>query len=132
MIPEFDRVEIIDFINAKGYLNYLVRQDRINDYLKSLLDLATLLTHNVIYQNARDEVIDDIVGLVRSYIEELHRTGRYDALADQVLQFKLSVQVFDPFGKALQENYFNDFTLMSETDLDRQVRNCLLYTSRCV
>lgn len=36
---------------------------------------------------------------------------------------KLSVQVFDPFGKALQENYFNDFTLMSETDLDRQVRN---------
>ena len=23
MIPEFDRVEIIDFINAKGYLNYL-------------------------------------------------------------------------------------------------------------
>lgn len=123
MIPEFDRVEIIDFINAKGYLNYLVRQDRINDYLKSLLDLATLLTHNVIYQNARDEVIDDIVGLIRSYIEELHRTGRYDALADQVLQFKLSVQVFDPFGKALQENYFNNFTLMSETDLDRQVRN---------
>lgn len=123
MIPEFDRVEIIDFINAKGYLTYFVRQDRINDYLKSLLDLATLLTHNVIYQNARDEVIDDIVGLIRSYIEELHRTGRYDTLADHVLQFKLSVQVFDPFGKALEENYFNNFTLMSETDPDRQVRN---------
>lgn len=123
IMPELDRVEIIDFINAKGYLTYFVRQDRINDYLKSLLDLATLLTHNVIYQGARDEVIDDIVGLIRAYIEELHRTGRYDALADQVLQFKLSVQVFDPFGKALQENYFNDFTLMSETDLDRQVRN---------
>ena len=121
--PELDRVEIIDFINAKGYLTYFVRQDRINDYLKSLLDLATLLTHNVIYQGARDEVIDDIVGLIREYIEDLHRTGRYDSLADQVLQFKLSVQVFDPFGKVLQENYFNDFTLMSETDLDRQVRN---------
>ena len=121
--PELDRVEIIDFINAKGYLTYFVRQDRINDYLKSLLDLATLLTHNVIYQGARDEVIDDIIGLIRDYIEELHRTGRYDTLAEQVLQFKLSVQVFDPFGKALQENYFNDFTLMSETDLDRQVRN---------
>lgn len=121
--PELDRVEIIDFINAKGYLTYFVRQDRINDYLKSLLDLATLLTHNVIYQGARDEVIDDIVGMIREYIEELHRTGRYDVLADQVLQFKLSVQVFDPFGKALLENYFNDFTLMSETDLDRQVRN---------
>ena len=116
-------MEIIDFINAKGYLTYFVRQDRINDYLKSLLDLATLLTHNVIYQGARDEVIDVIVGLIREYIDDLHRTGRYDALADQVLQFKLSVQVFDPFGKSLQENYFNDFTLMSETDLDRQVRN---------
>lgn len=121
--PELDRVEIINFINAKGYLTYFVRQDRINDYLKSLLDLATLLTHNVIYQGARDEVIDDIVGLIREYIEDLHRTGRYDTLADQVLQFKLSVQVFDPFGKALREKYFNGLTLMSETDLDRQVRN---------
>ena len=120
---EFDRVEIIDFINAKGYLTYFVRQDRINDYLKSLLDLANLLTHNIIYQGARDEVIDDVVGLIRSYIDDLHTSGRYDELAEQVLQFKLSVQVFDPFGKALEENYFNDFTLMSETDLDRQVRN---------
>ena len=121
--PEIDRVEIIDFINAQGYMTYLVRKDRINDYLKSLLDLSTLLTHNVIYQGARDEAIDDIVGLIRSYIDELHRTGKYDELADQVLQFKLSVQVFDPFGKELQEDYFSDFTLMSETDLDRQLRN---------
>lgn len=123
LVLEIDRVKIIDFINAKGYLTYFVRQDRINDYLKSLLDLATLLTHNLIYQKARDEVIDDIIGLIRSYIEELHGTGKYESLAEQVLQFKLSVQVFDPFGRILQENYFNDFTLMSETDLDRQVRN---------
>lgn len=116
----FDRVKVIDFINAKGYLTYFVRQDRINDYLKSLLDLAALLTHNAIYLGARDEVIDDVIGQIREYIEGLHRTGRYDALAEQVLQFKLSVQVFDPFGKALQ---VNDFTMMSETDLDRQVRN---------
>lgn len=123
LMLEIDRVKIIDFINAKGYLTYFVRHDRINDYLKSLLDLATLLTHNLIYQGARDEVIDDIIGLIRSYIDELHCTGQYDSLAEQVLQFKLSVQVFDPFGKAIGENYFNDFTLMSETDLDRQVRN---------
>lgn len=75
------------------------------------------------YAGAGEVIPLGIVGLIRSYIEELHRTGRYNALADQVLQFKLSVQVFDPFGKALQENYFSDFTLMSETDLDRQVRN---------
>lgn len=121
--PEIDRVEIIDFINAQGYMTYLIRKDRINDYLKSLLDMTTLLTHNVIYQHARDEVIDDVVDMIRAYIDELHRTNLYDELADQVLQFKLSVQVFDPFGKALQEDYFSDFTLMSETDLDRQLRN---------
>lgn len=123
MMPELDRVEILDFINKQGYLTYLVRRDRINDYLKSLLDLTTLLTHNVIYQGARDEVIDDVVGLIRTYVEDLHRTGRYEALADQVLQFKLSVQVFDPFGKAIAENYFDNLTLMSESDLDRQLRN---------
>lgn len=121
--PGIDRLEIINFINAQGYKTYLIRKDRINDYLKSLLDLATFLTHHVIDQGARDEVIDDIVGSIRTYIDELHRTGKYDELADQVLQFKLSVQVFDPFGNALHENYFNDFTLMSETDLDRQLRN---------
>lgn len=121
--PELDRVEIIDFINAKGFLTYFVRQDRINDYLKSLLDLATLLTHEGIYQPARDEVIDDVIGMIRAYVDELHRTGRYDSLAEQVLQFKLSVQVFDPFGHALQEDHWGDLILMSETDLDRQVRN---------
>ncbi len=123
ILSELNRVEIIDFINKQAYLTYFVRQDRINDYLKSLLDLASLLTHHVIYQNARDEVINDIIGLIRSYIEELHRTGNYNSLADRVMQFKLSVQVFDPFGRTLPENHFNDMTLMSETDLDRQLRN---------
>ena len=123
IMPELDRVEIIDFINAKGYLTYFVRQDRINDYLKSLLDLADLLTHELVYQGARDEVINDVVGMIRGYVENLHRTGRYESLAEQVLQFKLAVQVFDPFGKALQEDYFSNYTLMSETDIDRQLRN---------
>lgn len=77
----------------------------------------------MIYQDARDEVIDDIIRLIRSYIDELHYTGKYNDLAKQVLQYKLSVQVFDPFGKTLHENYSDDYTLMSETDLDRQVRN---------
>lgn len=123
LTPELDRVEIIDFINSKGYLTYFVRQDRINDYLKSLLDLATLLTHNMIYQGARDEVINDVIGMIRHYVDDLRRNGRYDALAEQVLQFKLSVQVFDPFGLAVKADHWGDFVLMSETDLDRQVRN---------
>lgn len=122
-VTEIDRVKIIDFINEQGYLTYFVRHDRINDYLKSLLDLAALLTHNVIYQGARDEVIDDIIGMMREYIESLHANGMYDELAAQVLQFKLSVQVFDPFGEAVEEDYSSDYALMSESDLDRQLRN---------
>ena len=127
---EIDRVEIIDFINKQGYLTYFIRRERQNDYFKSLLDLATLLTQNLVYQNARDEVIDDIIALIRNYIDDLHRTGRYDDLASQVLQFKLAVQIFDPFGKAVEENYSNDFTLMSETDLDRQLRNADAHLGR--
>ncbi len=120
---DIDRVEIIDFINAQGYLTYFIRHDRINDYLKSLLDLADLLTHNLIYQNARDEVIDDVLGLIRTYVDELHRTGKYEEFAKQVLEFKLSIQVFDPFGRALGDNYLDDFTMMSESDIDRRVRD---------
>lgn len=123
LVSEINRIEIIDYINSKGFLTYFVRQDRINDYLKSLLDLATLLTHNMVYQGARDEVINDVIGMIRAYVDELHQSGRYDALAEQVLQFKLSVQVFDPFGQALQEDYWGDLVLMSESDIDRQVRN---------
>lgn len=119
---EIDREKIIGFINSQGYLTYLVRHDRINDYLKSLLDLATLLTHNLICQDARDEVIDDIVGMIRTYVETLHKTGEYDVLASRVLEFKLSVQVFDAFGNSIGENY-DDLTRFSETDLDRQLRN---------
>lgn len=120
---ELDRVEVIDFINSKGYLTYLIRRDRINDYLKSLLDLTNLLTHDAIYQGARNEVINDVVGMIRAYIDDLHRTGRYDSLARQVLQFKLSVQVFDPFGNSLLQDSSDNYTLFSENDLDRQVRN---------
>lgn len=119
---EINRKEIIDFINGQAYLTYFVRHERINDYLKSLLELASLLTHNMIYQNARDEVIDDVVGMIRSYVEDLHRRGEYDVLASQVLEFKLSVQVFDAFGNRIDENY-SDLTLFSDNDLDRQLRN---------
>ncbi len=118
-----DRVAIIDFINSKGFLSYMVRQERINDYLKSLLNLASLLTYNVVYQNALDEVTDEILAIIRAYIDELHDTGKYDELAEQVLQFKLSVQIFDPFGEEVTNGYYDNLILMSDSDLDRQLRN---------
>lgn len=120
---KLDRVEVIDFINGKGFLTYFIRREQINDYLKSMLNLAALLTQYNVHPSARNEVIDDVIGMIRDYIDGLHCTGKYDDLARQMLQFKLAVQVFDPFGNALIENYSSNYTLFSENDLDRQLQN---------
>lgn len=119
---QIDREGVIDFINAQGYLTYVVRRERINDYLKSLLDLVSLLTLNGIDPDARNSVINDVVSMICHYIESLHRTGEYDALAETVMEFKLSSRAFDPFGIALPGYSATDLTVMSETDLDRQLR----------
>ena len=117
-----DREGITRFINEQGYLTYLVRTIKINSYLKSLLSLAGLLTHNLIYQNANDEVTGEVTDMIRAYVDNLHSTGKYEALAKQVLEFKLSVQIFDPFGESISDNIINDLFTASETDLDRQLR----------
>ena len=120
---EIDREAVIKFINEKGFLTYYIRQEKINDYLKSLLDLATLLTHQAIYIDAIDDIKDDVVDRIKAYSDGLHSSGRYAELAKDVLQFKLSVQVFNAFGEALKDTAYRDLLLTSETDLDRQLRN---------
>lgn len=117
-----DRVEIIDAINKKGFLNYCIRRERVNDYLKSLLDLANLLTHNRIHLGARNEVINDVTEQIRSYVNELRDSGRYDEMENRIRQIKLSVQAFDPFGQEVKAHDGNVFALMSGSDLDRMVR----------
>ena len=123
LMVEISRESIIKYINEKGYLTYYVRQEKINDYLKSLLNLTTLLTYENIRPCAIDEVKKDITSQIRDYIQKLHTNGRYELLAQKVLQFKLSVQVFDAFGEALKNVAFADLLFTSETDLDRQLRN---------
>lgn len=117
-----DREEVTKFINDLGLLTYLVRSVRINSYLKSLLSLASLLTQNNIYPNAADEVKDDVTGMIRSYIDTLHSTEKYDELASCVLSFKLSIRIFDVFGESLDNGIVHDFFTASESDLDRQLR----------
>lgn len=121
-LDEIDREAITKFINDQGLLTYMVRNVKINNYLKSLLDLAGLLTQTNIYTEANDEVEKDVVAMIRAYIDELHAGGTYDALAGQVLSFKLSVCIFDVFGKALDNGRAQDFITASESDLDRQLR----------
>jgi type III restriction enzyme len=122
LLSGIDREEVIKFINEQGFLTYIVRFTKINSYLKSLLSLAGLLTQNMIYQNANDEVKDEVTDLMRSYIEKLHSDGKYSSLAKQVLEFKLSIQIFDPFGETINNSDLGDLLSISETDLDRQLR----------
>ena len=119
---EIDREKIIKFINEQGLLTYLVRSVKINSYLKSLLNLISLLTQANIYPKAGEEVRADVINMMRSYIDNLRQTGRYEELSAQVLSLKLSVRIFDIFGEALDGgNAYNLFTT-SENDLDRQLR----------
>ena len=123
LIQIVDRQGVIKFINEQGFLTYFVRQERINDYLKSLLDLVTLLSFEEIYITGPRDIKKDVVNMIRAYVEKLHDDGLYKQFERNVLQFKLSVQIFDVFGKTLKNNKDDEILLFSETDLDRQVRN---------
>lgn len=122
-LPEIiDRENITKFINEQGLLTYVVRKTKINSYLKSLLSLASLLTQYSIYCDASKSVKSDVVALIHQYVEQLHSQDRYDALASQVLEMKLSVRIFDVFGEAIEAGYDTNLIRTSESDLDRQLR----------
>ena len=120
---EIDRAAIIKAINDLGLLTYVVRGAQINDYLKSLLDLAGLLTRSGIAPNAAGEVERDVLGRIRAHAERLRRDGRYDALAADVSQFRLFVRAYDIFGNQLSGiPSQTQMAFASESDLDRQLR----------
>ena len=121
-LPEIDREGITKFINDQGLLTYVVKTAKIHSYLKSLLDLAGLLTYNMIYQGARDEIEQDILDMMREYIDDLHQSGEYEPLSARVLEFKLLVDVFDVFGQSIKNYGQMNFTAVSDSDIDRQLR----------
>ena len=100
----------------------MVRTVRINSYLKSLMSLAGLLTQYNICITAIDDVKNDVIELIRNYVDFLRKEGKYDDLMKQVMEMKLSVQIFDVFGEAIQTENLVDLFATSETDLDRQLR----------
>ena len=117
-----DREGITKFINEQGYLTYIVRSVKINSYLKSLMSLAGLLTQFNICITATDDVNNDVAELIHNYVTKLHDSGRYEELAKQVMEMKLSMQIFDVFGETLNVDSVTDMFTTSETDLDRQLR----------
>ena len=120
--PDIDREAVVKAINDAGLLTYNVRRVRITDYLKSMYALARFLTQTRIDMDAKETVISDIVEKIHEYIGLLKRQGVYDDLAGQVLQFKLSAQIFDVFGRSIDDYAIHDLFSTTDTDIERQFR----------
>lgn len=118
--PALDREAIVKAINDAGLLTYDVRKVRINDYLKSLFSLTRLLTQSGLQPSASYETLDEIVEMIHNFINKTKTEGRYDELADKVLQFKLKTQIFDVFGESVDDYSETDLFSATDTDLDRQ------------
>jgi type III restriction enzyme len=124
-IPEdaFDREAVMKAINDSGLLSYDVRTVRINNYLNSLYSLARLLTQSGKYEGATDDVLEEIVKMIREYVVGLKRDGKYDEMAHHVMEFEMKSQVFDVFGETMQDdNIAYRFMSTTDTDIDRQFR----------
>lgn len=83
----------------------------------------SVLTQNMIYPEANDEIKTDVTNLIhfcilKSFIED----GKYDSLVKQVMEMKLLIQVFDVFGEKVKNYPLEDYFASLESDLDRQLR----------
>ena len=81
-----------------------------------------MLTQYNICPNAKEEMDSEVIAMMHSYIEDLHKRGEYDQLAKNVLSFKLSVRIFDVFGESLDNGLVHSLFTASDSDLDRQLR----------
>ena len=119
----FDREAVMKAINDSGLLSYDVRTVRINNYLNSLYSLARLLTQSGKYADATDDVLEEIVKMIREYVTILKRDGKYDEMAHHIMEFEMKSQVFDAFGETVQDdNIIYQFMSTTDTDIDRQFR----------
>lgn len=123
-VPEetFDREAVVRAINEAGLLSYDVRTVKITNYLKSMYDLCRLLTHSRIDVDAKETMMNEIVDTIHNYIQHLKDNGKYDDLANQVMQFKLNTQIFDVFGESVDNYSIHDLLSSTDTDIDRQFR----------
>lgn len=120
--PDIDREAVVKAINDAGLLTYNVRRVRITDYLKSMYALARFLTQTRIDMDAKETVISEITEKIHEHISMLKQRGTYDDLVGQVLQFKLSAQIFDVFGRSIDDYAIHDLFSTTDTDIERQFR----------
>ena len=117
-----DRQAVVKAINDSGLLTYNVRKVVISNYLKSMFALAHLVTITRIDLDAMDTIIQDITAAIHNYVFSLKQNGKYENLADQVLQFKLSAQIFDVFGRSIDDFPLEDLVYTTDIDIERQFR----------
>ena len=121
-IDTLDREGVVKAINDSGLLSYDVRNVRINNYLNSLYSLARLLRQSGKYQDATDDVLEEIVQMIREYVGDLKRDGKYDDMAKKIMEFQMKSQVFDVFGETVDDNIVHMFMSTTDIDIDRQFR----------
>ena len=121
-IDTLDREGVVKAINDSGLLSYDVRNVRINNYLNSLYSLARLLRQSGKYQDATDDVLEEIVKMIREYVGDLKRDGKYDGMAKKIMEFQMKSQVFDVFGETVDDNIVHMFMSTTDIDIDRQFR----------
>ena len=118
----FNREDVVRAINDAGLLTYDVRSLRINNYQISLYKMARLLSHCGLYPDAAKDVVNDVVGMIHDYVERLKSEGQYEERVTQAKQFRLSAQIFDVFGKTVDNYQVHDLFSTTDTDIDRQFR----------
>ncbi|MCD8385712.1 MAG: DEAD/DEAH box helicase family protein [Bacteroidales bacterium] len=117
-----DRIAILNFINAQGYPTFSVRKTSVNNYLKSLFDLARLLSQSGINITAAKEVKQKVVHLIAQYIQTLKAQGKYENLVKRVMQFRLAQNSFDATGEHIDNNISQSLFSTTDSDIDRQYR----------
>lgn len=117
-----DREGVVKAINDSGLLTYDVRSVKISNYLNSLYALARLLVQSGKYEKAKDDILEEIVKQIREYAMDLRRTGKYNELAKQIVEFEMKTQIFDAFGQSVDDNIIYHFMSSTDTDIDRQFR----------
>lgn len=118
----YNREEVMKAINDSGLLSYDVRTVKISDYLKSLYSLARLLRQSGKYLEATDDVLEEIIKMIREYVGDLKRTGEYDSMVHEVMEFELKTKIFDVFGESVDDNIVHHFMSTTDVDIDRQFR----------
>lgn len=119
-ITSIDRTTILDFINAQGFPTYGVRKTKVNNYLKSLFDLARLLSQSGINFTAAKNAKEEAISLISDYIRILKMRGEYEDLVHKVKEFRLAQNTFDATGERIDNNISKSLFSTTDSDIDRQ------------